>query len=69
MTAVVSHYAWSAEIVIPAQGLHDARGAHRAARPATEGELKTAIARDVAAEHGCDPTEIVFTGFTYSEIT
>ncbi|WP_275558521.1 hypothetical protein [Streptomyces sp. 5-6(2022)] len=63
-----AYYVWTARVVVPGQGLFDARGAHRSAKPATERELKAAIARDVADKHGGDANEIVVTGFTYSEV-
>ncbi|MFG3585086.1 hypothetical protein [Streptomyces sp. NPDC047990] len=61
-------YAWSANVLIDDQGLHDARGAHRAPRAATEVELKAAVARDVAKRHGCTASDVLVLDFTYSEV-
>ncbi|MFB7244616.1 hypothetical protein ACFCYX_19410 [Streptomyces populi] len=61
-------YTWSANVLIPGQGLHDARGAHRATGTATEAELKAAVARDVAKRHRCTASEVLVIDFTYSEL-
>ncbi len=65
---MTNHYVWTAELVIPTQGLHDASGAHRSALPVTEAGLKAAVVRDVAARHNCDPAEVLVTSFSYSEV-
>jgi len=64
----MAHYTWSASVVIPGQGLHDARGAFRVTGTATEDELKAAVARDVGARHNCAPGEIYVAEFTYTEV-
>lgn len=61
-------YTWSANVLVTGQGLHDARGAHRAALPATEDELKAAVARDVAKRHDCPASDVLVLDFTYSEV-
>lgn len=63
-----SYYVWTAEVVVPGNGLIDARGAHRSSKPATEAELKTAAARDVAAKYGSIASDVIVTGFIYSEV-
>ncbi|MGW5173158.1 hypothetical protein ACWERY_02170 [Streptomyces sp. NPDC004082] len=64
----MANYAWSAEVLITGQGLHDARGAHRSNGSATETELKAAVARDVAKRHGCTPSDVLVLEFTYSQV-
>lgn len=61
-------YTWSANVLITGQGLHDARGAHRATLPASEAELKAAVARDVAKRHRCTASDVLVLDFTYSEV-
>ncbi|MFI5992463.1 hypothetical protein ACIBAC_11500 [Streptomyces sp. NPDC051362] len=61
-------YTWSANVLITGHGLHDARGAHRAKLPASEAELKAAVARDIAKRHRCTATDVDVLEFTYSEV-
>lgn len=62
------YYTWSAEVLVPGQGLMDARGANYCQGTATEAELKAAAARDVAEKHGKKAQDIRVFGFTYSEV-
>lgn len=59
-------YFWTAEVVIAGQGLHDASGSHRAPAGCDEADLKAAIARGVAAQHGVDPADVTVLNPTYT---
>ncbi|MGQ4343555.1 hypothetical protein [Streptomyces sp. SAS_275] len=61
-------YTWSANVSIAGQGRYGAGGAHRAKLPATEVELKAAVARDIAKRHECTAEDVLVLDFTYSEV-
>ncbi|RXS84206.1 hypothetical protein EST92_11655 [Streptomyces sp. TM32] len=67
-------YAWNALIDLPPHGKYSGargglQGETHAATPQTESELRQSIARDVAAQQGCDANGITFASFTYTELT
>ena len=62
------YYAWSADVLVPGQGLMDARGVCESDRIATELELKAVAAREAGVEHSVDPGKIRVFAFTYSTI-
>lgn len=72
---ITHRYAWNVLIELPAHGKYaaggraDLRGETHAAGPMSEAGIKYLIARDVAADKGCDIDGIAFIQFTYTELS
>ncbi|MFD8088646.1 hypothetical protein [Streptomyces malaysiensis] len=63
-----SHCTWAADVVVPGEGLIDARGAHQSIKPATEEDVKAAAIRQLADAYSCTVSDISVTTFTCSEV-
>ncbi|MHA4819432.1 hypothetical protein ACXZ65_34345 [Streptomyces aculeolatus] len=63
------YYAWTADVQVHGDGRFRAQGESSSPKPATEGVLRAAAARDVAVKQNVSPNDVYIVDFIYTELS